>query len=71
MAGHPTLATAHVILKELKINSETLVFKTKINDTLKVIYKDDLYLMDFPSREPEIEKNIDKVAEALGKKRSL
>ena len=68
MAGHPTLATAHVILKELKINSETLIFKTKINDTLKVIYKDDLYLMDFPSREPEIEKNIDKVAEALGKK---
>ena len=68
LAGHPTLATAHVILKELKINSETLIFKTKINDTLKVIYKDDLYLMDFPSREPEIEKNIDKVAEALGKK---
>ena len=56
LAGHPTLATAHVILKELKINSETLIFKTKINDTLKVIYKDDLYLMDFPSREPEIEK---------------
>ncbi len=68
LAGHPTLATAHVILKELKINSETLIFKTKINDTLKVIYKDDLYLMDFPSREPEIEKKIDKVAEALGKK---
>ena len=68
LAGHPTLATAHVILKELKINLETLIFKTKINDTLKVIYKDDLYLMDFPSREPEIEKNIDKVAEALGKK---
>ena len=68
LAGHPTLATAHVILKELKINSETLIFKTKINDTLKVIYKDDLYLMDFPSREPKIEKNIDKVAEALGKR---
>ena len=68
LAGHPTLATAHVILKEIKMNLEILIFKTKINDTLKVIYKDDLYLMDFPSREPEIEKNIDKVAEALGKK---
>ena len=33
LAGHPTLATAHVILKELKININTIIFKTKINDT--------------------------------------
>jgi predicted PhzF superfamily epimerase YddE/YHI9 len=37
LAGHPTLASAHVI-----------------------------YLMDFPSRDPRVDKNIDQVAEALG-----
>ena len=68
LAGHPTLATAHVILKELKININTIIFKTKINDTLKVTYEDNLYLMDFPTRNPKIEKNIDKVADALGKR---
>jgi phenazine biosynthesis protein PhzF family len=52
LAGHPTLATTHVILKELKINLEKVVFKTNINDTLNVVYKDNLYLMDFPSRDP-------------------
>tara|TARA_B100000700_G_scaffold291155_1_gene349905 strand:- start:153 stop:935 length:783 start_codon:yes stop_codon:yes gene_type:complete len=68
LAGHPTMATAHVILKELKININTIIFKTKINDTLKVTYEDNLYLMDFPTRNPKIEKNIDKVADALGKR---
>ena len=33
LAGHPTLATAHVILKELDNNLEKIVFKTKIQDT--------------------------------------
>ena len=35
LAGHPTLASAHVILKELKINLNKVIFKTKINDILK------------------------------------
>ena len=68
LAGHPTLATTHVILKELKINIEKVVFKTNINDTLNVAYKDNLYLMDFPSRDPKVENNIDKIADALGRK---
>ena len=68
LAGHPTLATTHVILKELKINLEKVVFKTNINDTLNVAYKDNLYLMDFPSRDPKVENNIDKIADALGRK---
>tara|TARA_Y100001970_G_C14213565_1_gene848351 strand:+ start:323 stop:1105 length:783 start_codon:yes stop_codon:yes gene_type:complete len=68
LAGHPTLATTHVILKELKINLEKVVFKTNINDTLNVAYKDNLYLMDFPSRDPRVENNIDKIADALGRK---
>ncbi|MBA33761.1 MAG: isomerase [Candidatus Pelagibacter sp.] len=68
LAGHPTLATTHVILKELKINLEKVVFKTNINDTLNVAYRDNLYLMDFPSRDPKVENNIDKIADALGRK---
>ena len=56
LAGHPTLATAHVILKELKINLDKVIFKTKIKDTLNVIHKDNRYLMDFPSRDPGEEK---------------
>lgn len=66
LAGHPTLASAHVILKELKISLNKVIFKTKINDILNVSYKDKIYLMDFPSRDPRVDKNIDQVAEALG-----
>ena len=68
LAGHPTLATAHVILKELDINLEKIVFKTKIQDTLTVTHKDNLYFMDFPSRSPSIENNMDDISNALGKK---
>ena len=68
LAGHPTLATAHVILKELDNNLEKIVFKTKIQDTLTVTHKDNLYFMDFPSRDPGSEKNMADIANALGKK---
>ena len=68
LAGHPTLATAHVIMKENKINSNKITFKTKINDTLNVSFKDNLYLMDFPSRPPKQINEINLIAGALGKK---
>ncbi len=68
LAGHPTLATAHVILNEFKRNIKLINFKTKIGDTLKVTYKDNLYLMDFPSRPPKNIDEIDILVDALGKK---
>ena len=68
LAGHPTLATAHVILQELKFDINEVIFHTKIKDMLKVTYKENLYIMDFPSRNPEIENNFDKVTDALGKR---
>ena len=68
LAGHPTLACAHVILNELKLNLNEIIFHTKIKDILKVTYKKNLYIMDFPSRNPEIENNFDKVTDALGKR---
>ena len=68
LAGHPTLAAAHVILQELKFDINEVIFHTKIKDILKVNYKENLYVMDFPSRNPEIENNLEKVTDALGKR---
>tara|TARA_Y100000768_G_C23979511_1_gene684930 strand:- start:1977 stop:2762 length:786 start_codon:yes stop_codon:yes gene_type:complete len=68
LAGHPTLATAHILFTEFKLDKKKLIFKTKIGDTLNVFYKDKLYFMDFPSRPPKNINNIDLLNEALGKK---
>ncbi len=67
LAGHPTLATAHILLNQFKIDKHELIFKTKIGDTLKVTINDNLYLMDFPSRPPKRVNEIDLLSEALGK----
>ena len=54
---------------ELKnLNRKEIIFKTKLDDTLNVIFKDDLYIMDFPSRPPKLVEDIDKLYEALGQK---
>ena len=68
LAGHPTLATAHVIIKELNFQLDKIIFKTEIGDTLTVTKEKNLFIMNFPSRPPELDKNIESVAEALGKK---
>jgi len=68
LAGHPTLATAHVIIKELNLEINKIVFKTKIGDTLKVTKEKNLFMMDFPSRPPELYNNIELVSKALRKK---
>ena len=70
LAGHPTLASAHIILKEFNIDKNKLIFKTHLGDTLNVIFKDNLYLMDFPSRPPRLLEDFDLslLHEALGKK---
>ena len=68
LAGHPTLATAHVIIEELNFKLDKIIFKTKIGDTLNVTKKNNLFLMDFPSRPPRIYDNIELVSDALRKK---
>tara|TARA_B110000003_G_scaffold256350_1_gene273835 strand:+ start:149 stop:931 length:783 start_codon:yes stop_codon:yes gene_type:complete len=68
LAGHPTLATAHVIKKELNYKLNKIIFKTIIGDTLTVTHKDNIFNMNFPSRPPKLENNIKSVADALGKK---
>ena len=54
LAGHPTLASAHIILKEFNTDKKNLIFKTNLGDNLNVTFKDNLYLMDFPSRPPKL-----------------
>ena len=68
LAGHPTLATAHVIIEELNLKLKKIIFKTKIGDTLIVTKNENLMKMDFPSRPPKIYDNIELVSEALRKK---
>tara|TARA_B100001121_G_scaffold299247_1_gene307766 strand:- start:149 stop:931 length:783 start_codon:yes stop_codon:yes gene_type:complete len=68
LAGHPTLAAAHVILKEFNYKNKNIIFKTQIKDTLKVTIEENLYIMDFPSRPPINKDEIDILKDALGEK---
>lgn len=53
LAGHPTLATAHLILSRLTPQADEVVFTTKLSDRLVVRRADAGRLaMDFPARPP-------------------
>ena len=68
LAGHPTLASAHILTNEYEKNNRSLIFKTKIGDTLNVSINKNLYLMDFPSRPPKVVNDTNNIFEAIGKK---
>ena len=68
LAGHPTLATAHVIIRELNLKRDKIIFNTKIGDVLTVTIEKDLFVMNFPSRPPEVDNNIELVSQALRKR---
>ena len=51
LCGHATLATAHCILSELKLESEKVIFET-LSGELKVYLNNGRYLMDLPRRDP-------------------
>jgi len=67
LAGHPTLASAHILINEYKNNNSSLIFKTKIGDTLNVSINENLYLMNFPSRPPKVVNDTSNIFEALKK----
>ena len=50
LCGHATLATAHCILSELKLESEKVIFET-LSGELEVSLNNGLYLMDLPTRD--------------------
>jgi PhzF family phenazine biosynthesis protein len=65
LAGHPTLATAWLILNRLAPRRSSVVFHTKIGDRLEVVRDEDRLAMDFPSR-PPAPRPLGDVAAALG-----
>ena len=51
LCGHATLATAHCILSEIKLESKKVIFET-LSGELEVSLNNGLYLMDLPRRDP-------------------
>lgn len=51
LCGHATLATAHCILSELKLDTKKVIFET-LSGELEVSLNNGRYLMDLPRRDP-------------------
>jgi PhzF family phenazine biosynthesis protein len=65
LCGHATLASGHVLLAELGVNSEEIIFDTR-SGPLVVSRAHDGYRMDFPARIAERIEPPAGLAEALG-----
>ena len=66
LCGHATLATAYVIFNLLKSETDKITFQTK-SGKLEVIKRNDLLVMDFPSRKPVATEIPEGLIEAIGK----
>ena len=64
LCGHATLATAHCILSELKLESEKVIFET-LSGELEVYLNNGHYLMDLPRRDPIAATLPDEIKNAL------
>ena len=64
LCGHATLATAHCILSELKLESEKVIFET-LSGELEVSLNNRHYLMDLPRRDPISASLPDEIKNAL------
>ncbi len=66
LAGHPTLATAYVILELLEPQRPSVRFHTRKSGMLTVEREGERLAMDFPATPPKPASGIDAVAAALG-----
>ena len=66
LAGHPTLATAHVIFNEMNHQGDSITFNSTIGDTLDVTRNKDIISMNFPSRPPKKIYKKELIEEAIG-----
>ena len=57
LAGHPTLATAHIIFEEMLYKKDSIKFYSRFGDILTVVRKKNIYSMDFPSYSPVSQKS--------------
>jgi PhzF family phenazine biosynthesis protein len=68
LCGHATLASAHILFKELAYSGDAIHFETLKAGTLTVKKDSDKYTMDFPSRPPIPIEIPNGLLEALGGK---
>lgn len=66
LCGHATLATAHVLFTILGYEREVIHFHTLKAGTLSVHRNGNKYMMDFPSRVPEVSEVPVGLIEAIG-----
>jgi PhzF family phenazine biosynthesis protein len=66
LAGHPTLAAAHVIFTELDRSRESVRFHSRLGDSLEVTRAEGRLSMDFPARPPRSRPDLGDIAIALG-----
>ena len=66
LAGHPTLAAAHVVVTHMDPERRAVRFHTRAGDMLEVAREDGRLAMDFPSRPPAPRPGSEDVAAALG-----
>ena len=66
LAGHPTLAAAHLILTRLEPARREVRFRSKLGDTLIVARDEDRLAMDFPARPPLPRHGLEAIGPALG-----
>ena len=64
LCGHATLATAHCILSELKLESQKVIFET-LSGELEVSLNNGRYLMDLPKRDAITATLPDEIKNAL------
>ena len=64
LCGHATLATAHCILSELKLDTKKVIFET-LSGELEVSLYNGRYLMDLPRRDPVVATLPNEIENAL------
>ncbi len=67
LCGHATLASAFVIFEILKLEKDTVNFHSHKSGKLSVAKKDELFILDFPSRPVEKCDAPEGLIEAIGK----
>ena len=65
LAGHPTLATAHVIFNHTDYNDNQIIFSSSGGELI-VTRSNDLLLMDFPARPPQAVRAPGALVKGLG-----
>lgn len=65
LCGHATLAPAHILFTEMRLNVAKILFETK-SGIVSVEQENDKLILDFPSRPPQNVACPDRVEEAFG-----